>query len=94
MSNVREELNTKVREGRIESRHSIEFSQIASRSHDLGHMTFDMDCDAFSNEEKLAEVVQLTNVDTEVTGQKTTSALSLCTLLSMCRMKTAIFSTY
>ena len=36
MPDAREELNRSLREGKIESRHSIKFGRMGSRSHDLG----------------------------------------------------------
>ena len=52
MLDVREELNRSVREGRIESRHSIKsLEQMGSRSHDLGTdlrmHSFTVDCNIF-----------------------------------------------
>ena len=66
-----EELNRSVREVRIESRHSVRcFEWMGSRSHYLGAEltmhSFTVDCDSFSNEEKVAVVVPVTSVD--VTG--------------------------
>ena len=65
---AREELNRSMREGRIESRHSIKSLEgMGSISHDLGAEvrmhSFTIDCDTFSNEEKVAAVVQVTSVD-------------------------------
>ena len=59
---AREELNRSVREGRIESRHSIKSLEgMGSSSHDLGAElrmhSFTVNCDTFSNEEKVAAVV-------------------------------------
>ena len=53
---AREELNRSVREGRIESRHSIKSLEgMGSSSHDLGAElrmhSFTVNCDTFSNEE-------------------------------------------
>ena len=58
---AREELIRSVREGRIESRHSIKsFEGMGSSSHDLGAEirmpSFTVNCDTFSNEEKVAAV--------------------------------------
>ena len=52
MLDVREELNRSVREGRIESRHSIKsLERMGSRSHDLGTElrmhSFTVDCNIF-----------------------------------------------
>ena len=68
MPDAREELNRSVREGRIESRHSIKSLEgMGSRSHDLGAEirmhSFTVDCDTFSNEEKVAAVVPATSVE-------------------------------
>ena len=57
---AREELNRSVREGRIESRHSINSLEgMGSSSHDLGAelrmQSFTVNCDTFSNEEKVAK---------------------------------------
>ena len=57
---AREELNRSVREGRIESRHSINSLEgMGSSSHDLGAElrmhSFTVNCDTFSNEEKVAK---------------------------------------
>ena len=65
MPDAREELNRSVREGRIESRHSIKgLEGMGSRSHDLGAVirmpSFTVNCDTFTNEEKIAVVVPLT----------------------------------
>ena len=73
MPDAREEVNRSVREGRIESRHSIESLEgIGSSSHDLGAElrmhSFTVNCDISSNEEKVAAVVPVTSV--EVTCQK------------------------
>ena len=59
MPDASEELNRSVREGRIESRHSIKSLEgMRSSSHDLGAElrmhSFTVNCDTFSNEEKLA----------------------------------------
>ena len=84
---AREELNRSVREGRIESRHSIKSLEgMGSSSHDLGAElrihSFTVNCDIFSNEEKVAPV---TSVD--VTCSEAMLALSLSTLLVKCLMK-------
>ena len=76
---AREELNRSVREGRIESRHSIKSLEgMGSSSHDLGAElrmhSFTVNCDTFSNEEKVAAVVPVTSV--EVTCSEAMLALS------------------
>ena len=88
--NAREELNRSVREGRIESRHSIKSLEgIGSNSHDLGAEirmhSFTVNCGTFSNKEKVAAVVPVTSV--EVTCSDTTLALRFSTLLVKCLMK-------
>ena len=65
MPDAREELNRSVREGRIESRYSIKCLEgMGSSSHDLGAElrmhSFTVNCDTFSNEEKVAAVVPVT----------------------------------
>ena len=87
---AREELNRSVREGRIESRHSIKSLEgLGSISHDLGAEirmhSFTVNCDTFSNEEKVAAVVPVTSV--EVTCSEAMLALSFSTLLVKCLMK-------
>ena len=67
LPDIREELNRSVRQGRIESRHSTKsFEGMVSSSHDLGAEirmhTFTVNCDTFSNEEKVAAVVPVTSV--------------------------------
>ena len=57
-----------MREGRIESGHSIKsFDWMESSSHDLGAElrmhSFTVNCDTFSNEEKVAAVVPVTSVE-------------------------------
>ena len=79
-----EELDRKVREGRIESRNSNKSLEgIGSSSHDLGaelrKHSFTVNCDTFSNEEKDAAVVTVTCV--EVTCSEAMVALSFSTLL-------------
>ena len=81
---AREELNRSVREGRIESRHSIKSLEgMGSSSHDLGAElrmhSFTLNCDTFSNEEKVAALVPVTSV--EVTYSEAMLALSFSTLL-------------
>ena len=87
---AREELNRSVREGRMESRHSIKSLEgMGSSSHDLGAElrthSFTVNCDTFSNEEKAAAVVPVTSV--EATGSEAMLALSFSTLLVKCWMK-------
>ena len=65
---AREELNRSVREGRIESRHSIKSLEgMGSSSHDLGAElrmhSFTVNGDTSSNEEKVAAVVPVTSVE-------------------------------
>ena len=79
-----------MREGRIESRHSFKSLEgMGSRSHDLGAEIrmhcFTVNCDTFSNEEKVAVVVPVICV--EVTCSEAMLALSLSTLLVNCLMK-------
>ena len=67
MPDAREELNRSVREWRIESRRSIKSLEgMGSSSHDLGAElrmhSFTVNCDTFSNEEKVASVVPVTSV--------------------------------
>ena len=87
---AREKLSRSVREGRIESRHSIKSLEgMGSSSHDLGAElimhSFTANCDTFSNEEKVAAVVPVTSV--EVTCSEAMLALSFSTLLVYCFMK-------
>ena len=87
---AREELNRSVREGRIESRHSIKSLEgMGSSSHDLGAElrmhSFTVNCETFSNEEKVSAVVPVTSV--EVTCSEAMLALSFSTLLVKCLMK-------
>ena len=90
MPDAREELIRSVREGRIESRHSIKSLEgMGSSSHDKGAElrmhSFTVNCDNFSNEEKVAAVVLVTSV--EVTCLKAMLSLSFSTLLVKCLMK-------
>ena len=90
MPDAREELNRSVREGKIESRHSIKSLQgMKLRSHDIGvelrMHSFIVNCDTFSNEEKDAVVVPVTSV--EVTCSEAMLALRFSTLLVKCLMK-------
>ena len=87
MPDAREELNGSVREGRIESRHSIKsLEEMGSSSHDLEAKlrmhSFTVNCDTFSNEEKVAVVVPVASV--EITCSEAMLALSLSTLLVEC----------
>ena len=84
---AREELNRSMREGRIESRHSIRsLEEMGSSSHDLGAElimhSFTVNCDTFSNEEKVAAVVPVTSV--EVSCSEEMLALSFSSLLVNC----------
>ena len=79
-----------MREGRIESRHSIKSLEgMGSSSHDLGAelrmLSFTVNYKTFSYEEKVAAVVPVTSV--EVTCSETMLALSFSTLLVKCLMK-------
>ena len=90
MPDAGEELNRSVREGRIESRHSIKISKgMGSRSHDLGAelrmLSFTVDCDTFLNDENVVAVVPVTSV--EVACSEAMLALSFSTLLVKCLMK-------
>ena len=81
---AREELNRSVREGIIESRHSIKSLEgMGSSSHGLGAEirmhSFTVNCNTFSNEEKVAEVVQVTSV--VITCSEAMLALTFATLL-------------
>ena len=84
-----------MREGRIESRHSIKSLEgLGSSSHDFGAElrmhSFTVNCDAFSNEEKVAVVVLVTSV--EVTCSEAMLALSFSTLLVKCLMEILVRS--
>ena len=90
ISDSREELNRSVREGRIESIHSIKgLEGMRSRSLDLGAElrmhSFTIKCDTFSNEEKIALVVPVTSV--EETCSESMLALSFYALLVKRLMK-------
>ena len=68
MPDAREGLNRSLREGRIESRHSIKSLEgMGSSSHDLGAEirmhSFTVNCGTFSSEEKVAAVVSVTSVE-------------------------------
>ena len=88
MPDARKELNGSVREGRKESMHSIK-NLDGMGSHDLGAEirmhSFTINCDTFSNKEKIAAVVPLTSV--EVTCSEAVLALSFSTLLLKCLVK-------
>ena len=76
--------------GRIEYRHSIKSLEwVESRSCKLGAElrmhSFTVNCDTFSNEEKVAAVFPVTSV--EVTCSETMLALSFSALLVKCLMK-------
>ena len=62
---------------------------MGSNSHDLGAEigmhSFTVDCDTFSNEEKVAAVVPVSSI--EVTCSETMLALSFSTLMVICLMK-------
>ena len=95
MPDAREELNRSVIEGRIEYRHSIKCLEgMGSRSHNLGAElrmhSFTVNCDTFSNENKVAAVVPVTSV--EVTCSEAMLALSFFTLLVKCLMKILVRS--
>ena len=90
MPDTREELNRSVREGRIESRHSIKSLEgTGSSSHDLGAElrmhSFTVKFDTFSNEEKVAAAVSVTSV--EVICTEVMLALSFSSLLVKCLME-------
>ena len=79
-----------MREGGIESRHSINSLEgMGSSVHDLGAElrmhSFTVNCDTFSNEEKVAAIIPVTSV--EVTCSEAMLALGFSTLLVMCLMK-------
>ena len=87
---AREEMNRSVREGRIESRHSIESLEgLRSRSYDLGAEllmhSFTVNRDTFSNEENVAAVVPVTC--TEATCSEAMLSQGFSTLLVKCLMK-------
>ena len=90
MPDARKELIRSVRDGRIESRHSIKCLEgMGSSSHDLGAElimhSFTVNCDTLSNEEKVAAVVPVASVD--VACSEAMLALSFSTLLVVCLMK-------
>ena len=87
---TRGELNRSVREERIESRHSIKsLKGMGSSSHnlvaELRMHSSTVNCDTFSNEEKVAAVVPVTSV--EVTCSEAMLVLSFSTLSVKCLMK-------
>ena len=91
MSDASYEFNRSVREGRIESRHSIKSLEgMGSSSQYLGAElrmhSFTVNCDTFSNEERVSAVVPVTSV--EVTCPEAMLALSFSTLVVKCLMKT------
>ena len=74
MPDAREELNRSVREGRIKSRHYIKSLEgMESRSCELGAElrmhTFTVNCETFSNEEKVAAIVPVTSVEVKFSEQ-------------------------
>ena len=90
MPDIREKLIRSVREGRIESKHYIKCLEgMGSWSHDLeselGMQSFIVNCDTFSNEEKVAAVVSVPSV--EATCSEAMLALCFSTLLVKCLMK-------
>ena len=89
MPDAREELSRSVREGRIESRHSIKSLEgMGSRSHgiraELRIHSFTVNCDTFSIEGKVAVVLPVTSV--EVTCSEAMLAVCFSTLFVMCLM--------
>ena len=86
LEDAMEELNRSVREWIIESRHYIKSLEgMGSRSHDLGTElsmhSFTVICDTFCNEEKVAVVFLVTNVEIRF---YTLLTLSFSTLLVKC----------
>ena len=91
MPDATEEFNRSVREGRIESRHSIKRMEgMELRSHDLGPElrihSLTIDCDTFSNEEKVSVDVSGTSAELEVKSYEAMFDLSFVILL-LCVMK-------
>ena len=90
MPDTREELNISVREGRMESRLSIKSLEVMGlSSHDLEaelrmHF-FTVNCDTFSNKEKVAVLVPVTSE--ELTCSDAMLALRFSTLSAKCLMK-------
>ena len=83
-------MNRSVRGGLIESRLSIKsLDGMRSTSHDVGAElrmhSITVNCETFSNEEKIAVVVPVTSVD--VIYSEVMFALSFSTLLVKCLMK-------
>ena len=79
-----------MREGRIESSHSTKSLEgIGSSSHDLGAEirmhSLTVNCDTFSNEEKVAAVTPITSV--EIKCSEAMLSQSLSTFLVKCLMK-------
>ena len=90
MPDARAEINSSVREGRMESSHSIKSLEgMGSSSHDLGAElrihSFTVNCDTFSIEEEFVAVVPVTSVEVACSGAML--ALSFSTLLVKCLMK-------
>ena len=90
MPDAKEELNRSVSEWKIESRHSTKSLEgMGSSSHDLGAElrthSVTVNCDTYSNEEKVAAVVPVSSI--EVTCSEATLALSFFTLLVKCLLK-------
>ena len=90
MPDAREEINRSTREGRIEFRHSIKSLEgMGSSSHDLGAEirmhSFTVNCDTYSNDEKVAAIVPVTSV--VVICSEAMLALCFSTLLVKCLMK-------
>ena len=89
MPDAREELNRLVREARKESIHSIKSLEgMGSSSHDLRAeirmQSFTVNCDTFSNKEKVAAVVPVSSI--EVICSEAMLALGFSTLLVKCLM--------
>ena len=61
------------------------------RSNDLGAElrmhSLTLECDTFSNEEKVSVVVPVTSVEVELTASEAMRAISFSTLSSKCLMK-------
>ena len=90
MPDAREELHRSVREGKIESRHSMKsLKGMGSRSNDLGIElripTLSVDSETHSCEEKVAVVVTLRSVEESVTetDHKAMFALSVYFIISV-----------
>ena len=99
VTGISEELNRSVRKGRIEPGHSKKIlKEIGSRSHNLGAElrmhSLKMDCDNYSNREKVAVIAPVTSAKVMVTGSKAMFALSLfIVLLKVSNEKTGKIST-